>query len=273
MKKRDRSQPDCKMLIHAQPLTVPMHPGRIPEEQLARQCRWLGDSWTWLLRTVVLPGMQAGEERPTALDVGCGPGLVMELLSPYLDVHGVDIDPEAVHACRSRGQKAVVARAEELPFDDGSFDIVYCSYLLLWVEDAVAVVREMARVARKWVLCLAEPDHRGRISYPPELSVIDDALAWGLRGQGADPEMGRKLPGIVSRCGLVPVTGTFSGMWVAGWTREEADREWEEIVQIASGIMGQATMAMVKRAWDRAVAEGTLVQYNPVFYALSRIER
>lgn len=226
-----------------------------------------------MLRTIVLPGMSMGTGRPTALDVGCGPGLVMELLSPYLDVQGVDIDAEAVYACRSRDQKAVQARAEDLPFDDASFDIVYCSYLLLWVEDAAAAVREMARVARTWVLCLAEPDYCGRISYPPEVSVIDDAMVRGLRGQGADPEMGRKIPGIISQCGLVPATGTFSGMRMAGWTKEEADREWEEIVHMTSGILGQDKMAVVRRAWDQAVTEGTLVQHNPVFYALSKKER
>jgi SAM-dependent methyltransferase len=250
-----------------------MPPGRIAEEQLARQCRWLGDSWKWLLTTVVLEGVPAGEGRPTALDVGCGPGLVMELLSPYLDARGVDIDAEAVKACRTRHQEAVVARAEDLPFDDGSFDIVYCSFLLLWVEDATAVLREMARVARTWVLCLAEPDYCGRISYPPEVSVIEDALVKGLRRLGADPMMGRKLPGIFAQCGLMPTAGTFAGMWAAGRMREEADREWEEIVHLTSEILGQERVIELRRAWDRAVAEGTLVQHNPVFYALSKKER
>jgi len=250
-----------------------MPPGRIVEEQLARQRRWLGDSWKWLLSTVVLEGTTAGAERPTALDVGCGPGLVMELLSPYLDVQGVDIDPEAVNACRARHQEAVVGRAEELPFEDGSFDIVYCSYLLLWVDDAVAVVREMARVARTWVLCLAEPDYCGRISYPPDVSVIDDALVKGLRRLGADPKMGRRLPGIFSQCSLVPTAGTFAGMWAAGRMREEADREWEEIVHLTTDILGRERRIELKRAWDRAVAEGTLVQSNPGVYALSKKER
>ncbi|OPY27041.1 MAG: hypothetical protein A4E31_01304 [Methanomassiliicoccales archaeon PtaU1.Bin030] len=250
-----------------------MPPGRIAEEQLARQCRWLGDSWKWLLTAVVLEGVPAGAGRPTALDVGCGPGLVMELLSPYLDAQGVDIDAEAVKACRTRHQEAVVAKAEDLPFDDGSFDIVYCSFLLLWVEDAGAVVREMARVARTWVLCLAEPDYCGRISYPPEVSVIDDALVKGLRRLGADPMMGRRVPGIFAQCGLMPTAGTFAGMWAAGRMREEADREWEEIVHLTSEILGQERVIELKRAWDRAVAEGTLVQHNPVFYALSKKER
>ncbi len=218
----------------------------------------------------MLDDISEGCKRPTALDVGCGPGIVMEILSPYLDVQGVDIDVEVVRACKARHQTAVVGRAEELPFDDGSFDIVYCSYLLLWVDDAEAVVREMSRVARSWVLCLAEPDYGGRISYPSGVSVIDDALIKGLRKQGADPEMGRKLSGVLYHCGLVPEAGTFAGMWVAERMKEESDREWKEIVHLTSDVLGQDAMIEVKRAWDRAVEEGTLVQYNPVFYALAK---
>ncbi len=208
--------------------------------------------------------------RPTALDVGCGPGLVIDLLSPYLDARGVDIDQAAVSRCRARGLAAVVGRGEALPFEDRSFDIVYCSYFLLWVPDPEVVVREMARVARSWVLCLAEPDYGGRISYPAEVEVIDRAMMEGLRRQGADPEMGRKLSAILSRCGLTPMIGTFSGMWGAGRMREEAEQEWEEIQRLTSGVLDQDTLMHVKKAWDRAAAEGSLVQHNPVFYALAR---
>ena len=247
-----------------------MPPGRIAEDQLARQRRWLGDSWKWLLRTFVLESMSEEEKKPTALDVGCGPGLVMEMLSPYLEVQGVDIDAEVVQVCQARQQKAIVARAENLPFDDGSFDIVYCSFLLLWVDDAEVVVREMARVARYWVLCLAEPDYGGRVSYPPGVAEIDDALIKGLRRLGADPEMGRKVSGIMSQCGMVPAAGTYAGMWAAERMNEESEREWEEIAHLTSDILEHDAMTKIKREWDLAVAEGSLVQYNPVFYALAK---
>lgn len=247
-------------------LSCHVHAGRVPEEQLLRQRRWLGESWTWLLRTMVLDERPPGSGRPTALDVGCGPGLVMELLSPLIDVQGIDADPGAVMASVARGQVAREAMAEELPFEDDSFDIVYCSYLLLWVKDPVQVVREMARVSRDWVICLAEPDHLGRITYPPELGVLDEIFVHSLRRQGADPMMGRRLPETFARCGLSAITGVHASMWNSDRLRVESEEEWRSLTGSAIG----PDLADVRKRWGAALSAGSLVQYNPVFYSLAR---
>jgi demethylmenaquinone methyltransferase/2-methoxy-6-polyprenyl-1,4-benzoquinol methylase len=42
----------------------------------------------------------------------------------------------------------VQSRAEELPFPDGAFDALTFTYLLRYVEDPAAVLRELARVVR-----------------------------------------------------------------------------------------------------------------------------
>jgi SAM-dependent methyltransferase len=253
-------------IILAKPSLLLVYAGQVPDEQLIRQLAWLGDSWTWLLRTMVLEERSEGEEKPTALDVGCGPGLVMERLSPHLDVRGVDIDPQAVLDSNARGQKASVARAERLPFEDGSFDIVYCSFLLLWVDDPLQVIREMTRVSRDWVICLAEPDHLGRISHPPGVAALDGLFVNAIREQGADPGMGRRLQETFVRGGLRPVTGVHANMWSAQQLQEEAKEEWRSLTH----SVDQAGLPDVRRAWDEALADGSLVQYNPVFFALAR---
>jgi SAM-dependent methyltransferase len=243
-------------------------PSSITERQSLRQRSWLADSWTWLLRTEVL-GEEVQGRRPTALDVGCGPGLVMELLSPYLEVQGVDIDAHAVQAANARKQNAVIGRAEDLPFEDGAFDIVYCSFLLLWVLDPVTVVEEMKRVSREWVICLAEPDHGGRVSYPPEVAPLDRWFVEGLRRQGADPIMGRRLQSVLRECSLLPEVGVHSGMWDVNM-QEEADAEWRSLAPICSEVANPASLSRVKAAWDSAVRDGELIQFTPTFYALAR---
>ena len=92
----------------------------------------------------------------TGLDVlvvGCGGGYVTEhLVRRGCSVWGVDGSPESV---RVAAEHAVaegmaidyrVAAPTELPFDDRKFDVVLCLDLLEHVDDASAVVGEIARV-------------------------------------------------------------------------------------------------------------------------------
>ena len=86
------------------------------------------------------------------LDVATGTGLVAELL--LRDGHvvtGLDQSPEMLAAARARvdGRAELVeASAEALPFPDASFDHLTFTYLLRYVDDPGAVLRELARVVR-----------------------------------------------------------------------------------------------------------------------------
>jgi demethylmenaquinone methyltransferase / 2-methoxy-6-polyprenyl-1,4-benzoquinol methylase len=87
------------------------------------------------------------------LDVACGTGAVTnELRRCYeCEVVGVDQSPEMLAVARSRVDEAVElveARAEALPFDDATFDGLTFTYLLRYVDDPVATMRELARVVR-----------------------------------------------------------------------------------------------------------------------------
>jgi demethylmenaquinone methyltransferase/2-methoxy-6-polyprenyl-1,4-benzoquinol methylase len=90
------------------------------------------------------------------LDVATGTGLVAQALldSCACAVVGIDQSAEMLAAARARfGASArdvelVQAEAERLPFPDHSFDAVTFTYLLRYVEDPGATVRELARVLR-----------------------------------------------------------------------------------------------------------------------------
>ena len=88
------------------------------------------------------------------LDVATGTGLVArELVRRFgCSVVGVDQSPEMleVAAERTRGLpiRLVEGRAEELPFADGEFAALTFTYLLRYVADPQATVRELARVVR-----------------------------------------------------------------------------------------------------------------------------
>ena len=85
------------------------------------------------------------------LDVATGTGAVaLELLARDCSVVGIDQSPEMLAVARRRlpGVELVEGRAEALPFADASFDALTFTYLLRYVEDPVATLRELARVVR-----------------------------------------------------------------------------------------------------------------------------
>lgn len=204
----------------------------------------------------------------TALDVGCGPGLVMELFSPFLDVKGLDIDPEMVRLVGHKGMEAVQGDAQELPFEDDSFDIAYCSFTMMWMKDQTKAMKEMARVARQCVVCLAEPDYGRRSCSPPEVARLDKALILSLRAEGADPFTGRKLERTMRKAGLEVDLGTYAGKWTGAKIKDEAEAEWNALSQAVRGFVDAETLARARSAWKAALANDTLVLINPVYHAI-----
>jgi demethylmenaquinone methyltransferase / 2-methoxy-6-polyprenyl-1,4-benzoquinol methylase len=98
-------------------------------------------------------------EAQRVLDVASGTAAVaIELVraDPGRTVVGVDQSPEMMAAGRERVAHAGLsdrielreARAEDLPFSDGEFDAVSFTYLLRYVEDVPATLRELVRVVR-----------------------------------------------------------------------------------------------------------------------------
>jgi demethylmenaquinone methyltransferase/2-methoxy-6-polyprenyl-1,4-benzoquinol methylase len=93
------------------------------------------------------------------LDVASGTAAVaIELAraAPARTVLGVDQSPEMLAAGRGRVEHARLAdrielresRAEELPFADEEFDALTFTYLLRYVDDVPATLRELVRVVR-----------------------------------------------------------------------------------------------------------------------------
>ena len=100
------------------------------------------------------------EARPddAVLDVATGTGAVaLALAQRYgCGVTAVDQSPEMLAVAKQRLATApagrlirlVEARAEALPFDDATFDALTFTYLLRYVEEPAAALRELARVVR-----------------------------------------------------------------------------------------------------------------------------
>src|SRR5437867_3756617 len=94
----------------------------------------------------------------TVLDVATGTAAVaIELVRQKgCAVVGIDQSVEMLEAARRRVQLAaatrqirlVEGRAEQLPFEEATFDALTFTYLLRYVDDPAATMRELARVVR-----------------------------------------------------------------------------------------------------------------------------
>lgn len=82
------------------------------------------------------------------LDVGCGEGRFCRMVAPYAQkVTGVDPTDSLLQRAASLSDQAFVkAKAEALPFENASFDLVLSYLSLIDIADAKAAIEEMARV-------------------------------------------------------------------------------------------------------------------------------
>jgi demethylmenaquinone methyltransferase / 2-methoxy-6-polyprenyl-1,4-benzoquinol methylase len=108
-------------------------------------------------RSFLVSRIEAGPG-DTVLDVACGTGAVaLELARRHgCRVVGIDQSPEMLAEAQPRVEAAGLGgrvelregRAEDLPFDDEVFDGLTFTYLLRYVDDPAAAMRELARVVR-----------------------------------------------------------------------------------------------------------------------------
>ena len=111
--------------------------------------------WWYRGRRRIIAGLleeicrEFNDARPRILDVGCGTGANLQLLEKFGDVEGIDVSEEALAFCRERGHTNVRhGAAEQLPFDDGSFDIVTALDVVEHLDDDLASLKEMRRVVK-----------------------------------------------------------------------------------------------------------------------------
>jgi len=177
------------------------------------------------------------------LDVACGTGVVArEAARRGAEVTGLD---------RNAGMLAVAQRlapavqwreglAERMPFDDGAFDAVICQFGLMFFEDRVKALAEMARVTKPggrlvvatWDSLERTPGYRAMVDLLHRLFGAD--IAAGLRAPfvlGDRDELRDlfQIAGIAApRIETVTGTARFPSIeaWVRtdikGWTLAEA---------------------------------------------------
>ncbi|MCX7670574.1 MAG: class I SAM-dependent methyltransferase [Anaerolineae bacterium] len=82
------------------------------------------------------------------LDIGCGAANMTHHLRHYGEVIGVDSNPKPLEVARQRGLEAYLGSADDLPFEDASFDLVALLDTLEHIPAEEQALAECRRVLR-----------------------------------------------------------------------------------------------------------------------------
>ncbi|OCB64050.1 hypothetical protein A5729_23330 [Mycobacterium vulneris] len=148
------------------------------------------------------------------LDVACGPGNFTAIFAEKLDGDGFAIGLDNSRAMIERAirdnshARAVYMRADalRLPFDDGVFDVVFCSAALHLVPDPIVVLREMVRVLA--------PNGQVAVmtTYGREHFLVRKVLEFGARICGVRVFERDTLPTFFDEAGLIGIDQQVRGI-------------------------------------------------------------
>ncbi len=178
------------------------------------------------------PGMRV-------LDIGCGPGSITVGLARYVasaETIGIDQAQEALGAARARAEELKVANVRfeqadvyDVPFPDASFDVVYGHQILQHLADPVAALTEARRVLRPGGYVAMRDADYGTMTHHPHEPMLDRWLEVYheiVRGNGGEPDAGRRLPEWVRAAGFDHIHPTAS-TWL--YATPEARQAWADL--------------------------------------------
>ena len=159
---------------------------------------WRRRAFTQALQPIMSNALAARshDEPLKVLDVGCGNGaLTIHAVGAGREIYGVDISEglikEALKRCPA--MHGCVGSCYDLPFPDGTFDIVFSLGLLQTISDGSRCIHELVRVLK--------PKGVGLIEFLPKWSLVDVLPRAALHALKRDWQAARGLFGTLQARG------------------------------------------------------------------------
>lgn len=240
-------------------------------KRFLEQAGWTRNLRSFLLDKIELP------ENADILDVGCGTGALSMDFEPYQGTYtGLDLDHNRLAYAHTHfaDTNLICAKGENMPLRNQSFDLVFCHYLLLWIQHPAQLLKEMSRISRKGgiVAAFSEPDYLARVDHPGVLHKIGQLQNHSLQEQGVNLSIGRQLNQLFHQAGLVDVhNGVLGGEWSNDpQSTLSFESEWEMIVYDLSTYLTTAEINAYKDDAQEAWLTGNKTLFIPTFYAYGR---
>lgn len=232
--------------------------------------------WTRSLREFIYPqiGVQSASR---LLEIGCGTGVICRELKNYCSaaVLGADINLSRISIARQNDPDGIYLGGDafHLPFSDNSFDVTLSHYLLLWLNAPANALQEMVRVTRPggFIAALAEPDYGARVDSPHGFANLGDQQTRSLVRQGANPLIGRELPGLFSSLELEQIQYGSSGFQtLIGELPQGWENEWQVIASDLKDVISLSDLEEIKAKDREAWLAGERVLWVPTFYIFGK---
>jgi ubiquinone/menaquinone biosynthesis C-methylase UbiE len=238
-------------------------------------------AWTSDLRDYLFDKTNLSQAR-RVLEVGCGTGAILSTLKTSAALHGLDVDATTLSvgaqyiAPRHQAQNVFLTHGDGhlLPYSHQSFDITYCHFFLLWVNDPLRALTEMKRVtlSNGYVLALAEPDYTARIDQPDELAILGKLQNESLKRQGADISLGARLADLFFRAGIKIIeTGAIQSRENDALSLEEWQNEWDVIESDLAESVPEKEIARLKKLDEDARISRTRVLNVPTYFVWGQV--
>ncbi len=143
------------------------------------------------------------ERRNTIVEIGAGWGIVANELCSRTGrtVIALDRRPRPSEAELDKHIDWVVGRAEQLPMANESVDLIFAQFTFLWLDLTKSITEVVRVLAPGGMVSVIEPDYGGLMEFPEGI-VTHPVWISALQRAGADPIVGRQLPGKFADAGL-----------------------------------------------------------------------
>lgn len=232
-----------------------------------------------------LPGLLRVHPGERVLDVGCGQGSHLLFLKKLgLDISGVDASPHMIQRARERlghSCELKTAMADDLPFEDNTFDLTVMINTLEFLDNPLEALREAGRVTRRTIFVgvMNSVSWKGlvrKISIASPSSPLDRCRyfsLWEIKG------LMRAALGSVpfnwhSPSSVQPVIGRVCGM-VTG-SRFEPSLPFGAFIGVSADVLyrfktDNLTLRVPARSRRRTIPDGaTMGEHNRTTGARSR---